>query len=133
MDHAQEIDQIRIVLQRHSEVLLGVLFGSLASGRAGFASDLDVAVEGPGPLSAEQRLPLIDELAVALGRPVDLIDFHRVGEPLLGEIVRKGILLVGNPSRLVEWRIRHLGNVDDFVPLQQRLLSERLKSWTGGL
>ena len=109
--------------------MLAVLFGSLASGRAGFSSDIDLAIEGQTPFTPRQLLLIIEDLATATGRPVDLIDFRRAGEPLLGEIVNKGVVLMGNPSRLVEWRIRHLGNVEDFVPLQQRLLAERVKQW----
>lgn len=72
------------VLLRHPHVKLAVLFGSLAAGAGRPDSDLDLAVADDRPLSADARMALIADLAEHVGRPVDLIDLTRTGEPLLG-------------------------------------------------
>jgi len=60
----------------HSTVKLGILFGSLAAGRATSDSDLDLGVAADQPLDIELKTVLIGELAQLLGRPVDLVDLQ---------------------------------------------------------
>ena len=43
-------------------------------------------------------MALIHALAARTGRPVDLIDLHTVGQPLLGQIVRHGRRVLGSAS-----------------------------------
>ena len=45
---------------------------------------MDVAILASSPLDIAYRIRLIEEISVATGRPVDLIDLATVGEPLLG-------------------------------------------------
>ena len=107
-----------------------IVFGSVARGDAGPESDLDIAVLGHGPLSANDKMAIIDALALALGRPVDLIDLQQVGEPLLGRILAEGRQLVGTSAQWAGLLSRHLGNQADFVPLQERILRTRRAAWT---
>ena len=69
---------------------LAILFGSLAAGRERADSDLDLAVDAGHRLTAGEKLALMNELSERTGRPVDLVDLHAVGEPLLGQILRHG-------------------------------------------
>ncbi len=71
------------VLERHPSVSMAILFGSLAAGRGRPDSDLDLAVSATAPLTVDARIELIDELAAALGRPIDLIDLNQAHGPLL--------------------------------------------------
>jgi predicted nucleotidyltransferase len=123
--------RIRQVLHRHGSIRLAILFGSLASGRATAASDLDLAVLTDAPLSAETKMALIGDLSLAIGRPVDLIDLKTTGEPLLGQILKHGVLLFGTESDYAELIKRHLFEDADFMPYRRRILAERRRAWIG--
>ena len=116
---------IQDVLSRHPEVLLAYLFGSLAKGSSRPDSDLDIAVQTLSPLTPDSKMALIEDLAVATGRAVDLIDLHEAGEPLLGEILQYGIRLKGANSLHAEILKRHLFDSADFLPYVRRMLAER--------
>lgn len=123
--------QLRAVLARHPQVNFAMLFGSLARGTARPDSDLDLAVGADRPLHADEIIALISDLATATGRPVDLIDLADVGEPLLGQILAHGVRVQGDSTRHGALLSRHLTDVADFVPLQQRILDARRQRWIG--
>ncbi|MFC0266755.1 type VII toxin-antitoxin system MntA family adenylyltransferase antitoxin [Kushneria aurantia] len=106
-----------------------VLFGSLATGRGEAESDIDLAVDVGAPLSPACRIAMIEALAAALGRTVDLIDLRSAGQPLLSRIVTTGIRLKGSDT---DWAAVIYPNIidnEDFVPLQRRILVARQKAW----
>ena len=119
------------VLQQHPEVQLAILFGSLATGEQRWESDVDVAVDIGRALTAQEKMVLIGEIAAKTGRPVDLIDLSTVGEPLLGEIFKHGVRLVGSKSRYADLIRKHLFDAADFMPYRSRILRERRRAWTG--
>jgi uncharacterized protein len=128
---ATHITAIQQVLGAFDFIKLALLFGSVAKGTARADSDLDIAVEGLEPLSAQQRIALIEQLASATGRPVDLIDLKTVTQPLLNQIMQTGVRVVGSSDRHADWATRNVFDQADFVPYQQRLLAERRKAWIG--
>jgi uncharacterized protein len=122
---------IQTVVQRHPELTLAILFGSQASGRARPHSDVDVAVLGHVPLSAEQRMSLVSELAQATGRPVDLIDMATAGEPMLGQVLSHGRRVLGSDEVYAQLLSRHLLDAADFLPYVERILADRRQAWIG--
>lgn len=124
-------DCIRRLLERRQDIRLAVLFGSLAKGAARSDSDIDLAVGADQPLDAGEKMQLIMELAEATGRPVDLVDFYTVGEPLLGQILAGGRRILGDDFRYARIVIRHLFNQADFMPYRRRILQERRRTWIG--
>lgn len=120
--------QLTALLKKHSFVKLAILFGSQAAGKARADSDIDVAVLADAPLSVAQKLLLTGEIADAFGKPVDLVDLHTAGEPLLGQVF-KGQRLVGSTVVYAQVLSRHLIDSADFLPLQQRILKERREAW----
>lgn len=123
--------QILLVLERHKAIHFALLFGSLAKGSAHRESDVDLAVGATHPLSVQEKIELISELAEAIGRPVDLIDLSTVGEPLLGQIIAGGRKILGNNTTYADIVLKHLFNKEDFVPYQRRILQERRDAWIG--
>lgn len=119
------------VLGQHGGIRLAILFGSLAKARAMPQSDLDLAVLMGAPLSGEIRMNLIDELSQAIGRPVDLVDLRVAGEPLLGQILKHGVRLLGSDSDYAALIRRHLFEEADFMPYRRRILAERRRAWIG--
>ena len=124
-------DQLLDVLARFPGVLLAVLFGSGAAGRQRADSDLDIAVAAAQPLSAAEKMALIEALAERTGRPIDLIDLKVVAEPLLGQIVRHGRRLLGSDDAYGQLISRHLIEQADFMPYRSRVLAERRAAWIG--
>ncbi|MFT4246757.1 MAG: nucleotidyltransferase domain-containing protein [Pseudomonas sp.] len=119
------------VLEDVPGIRYAVIFGSVASGTALADSDLDIAVDVGRPLDASARFGLIEALAAATGRAVDLIDLRTVGEPLLGQIVKHGRRVIGRDADQAELVRRHLFEVQDFLPYVDRMLSERRRAWIG--
>ena len=119
---------IKAALQPFSPRLV-VVFGSMARGEETASSDLDIGVMLESPLTVEQRQAMIKALAGALGRSVDLVDLNRVGEPLLGQILKEGRRLLGEPTHMAILLSRHLTNGEDFIPLQKHILETRRRAW----
>ncbi|OOG36212.1 DNA polymerase III subunit beta [Rhodanobacter sp. C06] len=122
--------QVQRVLTTHPEIGLAYVFGSVAQERARPESDVDVAVQAAKPLDTALRMQLIEELALATGRPVDLIDLHAVGEPLLGQILKHGKRIIGSTAAHANLMSRHVYAMEDFVPYVTRMLEERRRAWT---
>jgi len=119
------------IMERHPHVQFAVLFGSLASGQARPESDLDIAVDAGRPLTTNEKMALIGDLALEIGRPVDLINLNGVGEPLLGQIVTGGRRVMGSVTHYAELIRKHLCEQADFMPYRSRILAERRRRWIG--
>lgn len=130
---ASDLDRkIKCVMARHPSVVLAVLFGSMAKDRPRSDSDLDIAVATSAPLTAQTHIAIIEDLALALGRPVDLIDLDRTHNPLLQQILIKGRrVLCHDRTRYAELLLRMVYEEADFMPYYRRILSDRRQAWIG--
>ena len=137
-DNAQEqitaelapvIVEVTAFLQQQEDIQLAILFGSLATGKVHQKSDIDIAIEKKHPLSAEEKIELISQLALITGRAVDLVDLSVVGEPILGQILKYGKRLTGTDTVFAEMALKHLYAQADFVPYLTRTLKERRQQW----
>jgi uncharacterized protein len=124
-------DLVTQALSSHPEVELAIVFGSVAAGTAAAHSDVDLAVLAAAPLSADQKMALVADVAFATGRAVDLIDLRTAGEPLMGQILEHGQRLLGSPEAHARLVSRHLVDAEDFLPYARRILAERRRAWTG--
>lgn len=122
---------LREVLGGFPQITLAILFGSVAKGTATPQSDLDLAVTVAKPLKVAEKIQIIEALAVATGRPIDLVDVTQAPEPLLGQVLKHGRRIMGSDSAYAQLLYRHLIEQADFVPLQNRILSERRIAWIG--
>ncbi len=110
---------------------LAILFGSLAAGQGRMESDLDLAVDAGRRLTDSEKVALISELAGRTGRPVDLVDLHAAGEPLLGQILQHGKRILGSDTHYANLIRRHLFDQADYLPYRDRILAERRQAWIG--
>ena len=122
---------ILAALNTQPGIRLAILFGSLAAGQGRVDSDLDLAVDAGHRLTAGEKLVLMNKLTERTGRPVDLVDLHAVGEPLLGQILRYGKRLLGSETCYADLIRRHLFDQADFLPYRTRILAERRRAWIG--
>ncbi|MFP4166327.1 MAG: type VII toxin-antitoxin system MntA family adenylyltransferase antitoxin [Opitutales bacterium] len=110
---------------------LALVFGSAALGQCRFDSDIDVAVYFSSPMNPKTHGQLVDKIASATGRPVDLIDLSTAGGALLRQIIRSGrIVFCKNPGlpglliqRVLDWQ-------EDFEPQLTDLYRTRLHRFT---
>lgn len=123
------VEKLRMVLESFPEITLGAVFGSIATGTAQPHSDIDVAVQAARPLTTDQKMSIIEAIALAFDRPVDLVDLRTVGQPLLHEIIAGGIQVVGTRKEWGDLMFRNIMENEDFVPYQQRILEGRRKAW----
>ena len=122
---------MREVLAGFPELILALVFGSVAKGLQRIDSDLDIAVVAKQALTADEKIVIISALAEKTGRPVDLVDLKVVGEPLLGQIVQHGRRLLGSDGDYGRLISRHLFEQADFMPYRNRILAERRAAWIG--
>ena len=122
-------EAIRKSLFLFPEIRLAIIFGSLAKHQATFNSDLDIGLLADKKITTDLKLRLINSLATIVGRPVDLIDLKTVGEPLLGEILQHGKVILGDTTLKANLLTRHLIDKADFLPYQNRILEERRNAW----
>ncbi|MBS0153001.1 MAG: nucleotidyltransferase domain-containing protein [Nitrospira sp.] len=129
--HTADLDQtIESVMSRYPSIVLAILFGSMAQDRTRDDSDLDIAVASSTPLTAQTHLTIIEDLALAVGRPVDLIDLERTHNPLLRQILTKGRrVLCHDRTRYAELILRMVYEEADVMPYYRRILSERREAW----
>ncbi|MBK9948546.1 MAG: nucleotidyltransferase domain-containing protein [Nitrospira sp.] len=129
--HTADLDRtIESVMSRYPSVVLAILFGSMAQDRTRDDSDLDIA--SSTPLTAQTHLVIIENMALAVGRPVDLIDLDRTHNPLLRQILTKGRkVLCHDRTHYAELMLRMVYEEADVMPYYRRILSERRQAWIG--
>jgi len=122
------LDALRSELARRADVELAIVFGSFARGESGPTSDVDLAVAGPDV----DRLALAAELALLLGREVDVVSLDTDDIVLLGEIIRDGrVIHEGRPGASARFRARGLSTLETDRPwleIQQRAFLAHLAS-----
>lgn len=100
----------------------------MATGSARPDSDIDLGILAQALLGADFKLQLMQTIGAEFGRPVDIVDLYPVPEPITGQAF-KGIRLIGDDTTYANLLTRHLLNVADFLPLHQRILTERRNRW----
>jgi len=113
------------------DLLLAMVFGSTAAGSHRSDSDIDVAVYARNKLDHRKRQQLADDIAVATGRTVDLIDLSTVDGALLRRILHTGqVVFSKEPATLGILSEQLLGWQEDFEPQLNELLATRLRRFT---
>lgn len=123
------VTRLKAALAEWPDLQAAFLFGSLANDTAQVNSDLDLAVQMSGTLTAEKKIALIHHLAERFGRSIDVVDLRQAGQPLLGEIAAKAVLVKGTATDRGNLFFRSIMMQEDFVPYQQRILAGRRKQW----
>lgn len=121
--------KLKELLARFPRVQLAVLFGSMASGKARPDSDIDIAAQADTELTLDERIAIMEALALAFNRPVDLVDLRTAGQPLLDQIVSTGIQVIGTRHQWGDLIYRNIMENEDFVPYQKRILEGRRRAW----
>ena len=91
MDAPHDIGALRARLAARGDLALAVVFGSVARGEARPESDLDVAIQPAAQFSAVDEARLVEALARATGREVDLVRLDRVEDVVLRREIARGL------------------------------------------
>lgn len=117
-------DRLRELLAGRDDLAAAWLFGSRARGTARESSDVDLAVllcDDPPETLEGLLLDLQDDLAGALGRPVDLVVMNRAPADLVHRILRDGELLIERDrSRRVRFEVARRAEYFDLLPILER-------------
>jgi len=121
-------EQLARFVSRYPQFKLAILFGSQVTGNVTAESDIDLALLSNAPISSSLKLELVEQIGARFGRPVDIVDLFYAAEPVLGQVF-KGKRLLGDDATYARLLTKHLINTADFVPLQQRILTQRRNAW----
>lgn len=124
-------------LQDQKEVSAAWLFGSMATGKAGKNSDVDIAILFEPNLSKYERfdlrLQLADELSRLTGREIDLVDMEASPLFLQHQIRKSGrLILEKNHTYRVAFDVRSRQAYFDLAPVLERRNRKLIERITGG-
>jgi uncharacterized protein len=107
--------------RERSDLAAVYLFGSVARGTAGPASDIDVgALYRATPASTLEAQPFGDEAALSqlFGRSVQVIAMNAAPVDLVHRILRDGILVIDRDrSRRIAFEVRSRNEYFDLLPI----------------
>lgn len=125
------LEHLAQIFKNQADIQLALVFGSAARATLRPESDIDIAVLSKLPLSSLDKQRLIEQIAMATGRSVDLIDLATVGQPLLSQIIKDAKRIKGSDSQFAKLLVRNALDEADFMPYVSRLLQTRRAAWIG--
>lgn len=100
------------------------LFGSQATGDASEASDTDLAVLLPSPLSADLRWELMGQLAELLNQDVDLVDLRSASTVMQHQILQDGKRIWNQGIDTDEFELAALSEYWDLAIQRRELIAD---------
>lgn len=125
------LDAVREILAADPRIAYAIAFGSVARGRAGPHSDLDVAIGLAGGASLDLLAlgALSGRLAEIAERPVDLVLLDEAPPSLAYRVFRDGrALVVRDPEALAQRKVRAILEYLDFQPFEELFTRGALKA-----
>lgn len=133
MESTDKTLEIKRFLEGEPDVLIAILFGSVADGTAAVESDLDLGIAAQEIIPSDRRIELIEKLVSLTGRPVDLIDLKNASPVIRTQILTKGKILVKKDTPTYAELIRSMiYDNTDVMPYYNRILKERRERFISG-
>jgi predicted nucleotidyltransferase len=88
-----DAEAVRLIREAVPDVVVIYRFGSSAQGTMHGRSDVDLAFFAPHALDPMRRFTLQEDLAIALGRAVDLVDLTAASTVLRMQVVSQGLVI----------------------------------------
>ena len=121
------IQDLKLFFANQKDVQLAFAFGSLAADMMREDSDVDIAILKEQPLTLDERIALMNEIAEVTKTEVDLVDLFFQEGLLLKEVVTTGeILLCESESALLYLNQRVFSFSEDFEPTYRLMLKKSL-------
>jgi len=121
---------LRRIFDARSDVAVAILFGSLARKAGDWESDIDIGILSREALASSDKEALIEQIAMIVGRAVDLVDLRTANPTLLRQILTTG-KLVYCPDRSAYAKLiaKLIFDVEDWAPYRDRILTDRRHAW----
>lgn len=117
-DYSALVEELRELLAGDTNVRLGLLFGSRATGRARPDSDVDLAVDAPGADLAA----LGARISERVGAEVDIVPLAAATIPMLEQLIADGVVVYEkNRGAGAAWRSRTLAQLETDRPWYRRM------------
>lgn len=121
------IQDLKIFFAKQKDVQLAFAFGSLAANKMRLDSDVDIAILKEEPLTLDERIAFMNELAEVTKTDVDLVDLFFEEGLLLKEVVTTGEMLLCKSERaLLHLNQRVFSFSEDFEPTYRLMLKQSL-------
>ena len=124
---------VQEVLRKHPLIQIAIVFGSAGTSRQRPSSDVDVAVAAPRVLVVDERMALMDDLALPFGRPVDLVDLMAVSGVILQQALCRGRMVLNrDPLLHAQLILRMWYDQVDLMPNRMMIINRRLEAFIHG-
>jgi len=85
------LEKLKRFFEEDQDIHQVILFGSYARGGQTVESDMDIAIQLAEPMVPKQKLYYLEKIHEYTGTDIDLVDLLRVGQPLLSQIMKRGV------------------------------------------
>lgn len=124
---SEQQTQINQLGQRYNLKLI-VLYGSHAKSQAGPDSDIDIAVLGFEAIPSDVYIQIINDFMDIFGNQVDVKTLHHKNILFKYQVMRDCILLYGNQTDFIEFKIYAANSyidAKDLFQLQEKIIYQR--------
>ena len=119
-------------IKKDQNIQLAIVFGSYAKKTQMEQSDMDVAIQLSEPMTSKQKLNYMGKLQEYTRAEIDLVDLHRVGQPLLSQIMNYGKCIKDCGTQYAELAVKNVNTSQDFLPAINYIMKERRKRLLNG-
>jgi predicted nucleotidyltransferase len=129
-------EAVRLLINLFSDrpdVALLILYGSAAENRLRDDSDIDVAIALGHPMTAEEQIDLMYEIAHLAGRECDVVDLRSIGGLFLHQVLSRGTLVINkNPALYSKLVFESIEYIQDIHPIVMEVQQQRIKEFIHG-
>ena len=121
---------IKQSIKKFSIIKLCILFGSAAKNKLSVNSDIDIAIKTEGEFKYKDKMRIIEELAIHLLRPIEIIDIDKIDVILLRQICSNCVVIYQkNQNEYYYYLKKMIFEITDFLPYYNRILEYRVNKW----
>jgi len=134
-----DIKKLEDILSKYDFILFALLFGSYASGKDGYLSDIDIAIETDKELDLLTYGKMISDIETSLKKKIDLIITNELykSDPKIAFNITDNhkVIFVKDKNRYIDFKVNSLKYYFDTMYMYKmfdKSLQERLKNGTFG-
>ena len=134
-----DIKKLADILSKYDFILFALLFGSYASGKDGYLSDIDIAIETNKELDLLTYGKMISDIETSLKKKIDLIITNELykSDPKIAFNITDNhkVIFVKDKNRYIDFKVNSLKYYFDTMYMYKmfdKSLQERLKNGTFG-
>lgn len=127
------IETIKIVIDRHPEITIATVFGSVTKNRMTQNSDIDIGIAGDSVFTFDFKNALMIALSSALSKEVDIVDMRAVSGTILKQALSSGHIIKKESKPTLVFLMKKLWyNQADMMPLVDRITQAHIRRFIHG-